>query len=92
MTITDIQDKIEQNTASGGFFYRAGKDLAWVVPEELQSTEKGLQIYLRALEYKSGTEIPEDGRELRRNSFVIYDRNVGIMLETVFTKDEILQE
>lgn len=78
-----MQEKIERNTASGGFFYRAGKDLSWIIPEELQNTEKGLQMYLRGLEYKSGTELPEDSWNTRRNSFVIYDRNVGMMLETV---------
>jgi len=78
---TPLQDFIEQQVASGGFYNKWQQDLNFHVPRHLQDTLKGLRIYLWNLEYKSGNLVPEHTREDRRYNYVVFDENFGMMLE-----------
>jgi len=79
---TPLQDFIEQQVASGGFYNKWQQYLSFHVPKHLQDTLKGLRIYLWNLEYKSGNLVPEHTRKDRRYNYVVFDENFGMMLET----------
>ena len=85
-TPTPIQDLIEQNVASGGFFYRSGNNLnrmGFLLPEYLQDSLKGLRVHLTNLEYKSGNLIPEHDRDSRRNSYICWDYIYGMLIRRI---------
>ena len=79
---TSMQNLIEQNTASGGFYDKLNGFIGKIIPHYLHDTQNGLQVYLMNLDYKSGNILLEDSREKRRRSHVVYDENFGTMIET----------